>query len=283
VVDGPAAADGSGASDGPARVDGGPLADAEAGIAPTLITCAKLAAMQTLNAGQNYLLDLTGAPPCQLGANTDLVIGGAGTQLTVENGTLEVQGNITLSGNGAFRVSNGTLQIDNQSSFQRNISAGDSSSLVIDHSTVVTNATGMNNFGTNLNASGTASAQFLYSTLPSTNSWLLGVMADSSTLVSQNSTTPNEIYVHDSSNVDIEDDQVPSHPRARMDSGSTFRVEPRPRSLCLIRRRPIRGSWEQGKQDTRTSSGLFISPPPNPVLESNRTRVLPCRSRGRGR
>jgi hypothetical protein len=195
--------------------DGGPVGG-DSGARPTPVTCATLSAAPTLGTGQAYLLDLTGAPACKLPAGADLVIGGAGTELTVQNGTLEVQGNIALSVSGTFTVSHGTLQLDNSSNCEHNIDASGSAAFVFDHSTLVTNATGVNNIAACYNASGNSTAQFLYSNLPSGNSWLLAMMNGSASLVAQNSNqVPCETYIRESSQVEIRDDQVPSHLRAR--------------------------------------------------------------------
>ncbi len=196
--------------------------DADSGDGGTSITCATLAAQQTLTTGQRWVLDLTGAPVCKLTANTDLVLGGTGTRLLVENGTLEVQGNIKLSGTSLFTVSSGTLQIDNITNFTRDIISSDNATMIIDHSTIVTNATGTNNVGSVYTGSGTSSAQFLFAKLLSTTSWLLAATTESASLLAKNSNVPDEIYIQDGSSVTIQDDQVPSDLRAQNGLWLTF-------------------------------------------------------------
>jgi hypothetical protein len=215
----------AGLPDGSIPDAGGP----DAGM-PEAIDCATLASSPTLDAGQNWLLDLAGGPACTLTAATDLVLSGSATQLTVLNGTLEVQGNLTLSGSSAFTVRQGTLQIDNVTSFTRNISAADSASFILDHATLVTNATGVNNVGSVYVGSGSSSAQFHFANLDLTTSWLLASMTDSASLYAGNSNVPAEIYLGDSSQVQIQDDQVASDPRAtnglwlRFEDGATATV-----------------------------------------------------------
>ncbi len=195
----------SGCGGGPRPPDGG---------TPTAISCATLATNPTLTAGQQLVLDLTGAPTCTLPASTDLVIGGVGTQLLVANGTLEVRGNITLSGSGVFTVAQGTLQIDNQTNFAHGISASDTAGWVMNHAALVTNATGVNNVASVYTGTGSSSAQFNFATVESTTSWLLATTKDDASLFAANSNVPNEIYLDDRGNVEIQDDQVPTHPRS---------------------------------------------------------------------
>ena len=117
-------------------------------------------------------------------------------------GTVSIAGNLIESDSAAFTVENATLEFPQQNTDTYQIQMSGSSNLVFNNATLVTNGTSNNNFTVVLNASGSSKISISNSTLDNTRSWLLGNLADSSTLTVNSSTfLPTETYPTDSTQV----------------------------------------------------------------------------------
>jgi hypothetical protein len=157
--------------------------------------------------------------------NGNLVIGGTGTNASLLNiGSsivLTVVGNFNLSGSGALSVNGGTLALANQINLQYSINAAGNANISMLNGNVTTNTLGTHNLTSTYNASGSANMQVVNATLNSANNWLLAELGGSSSLISTNSTVPNEIYLNGQNSVSITGPQTQQGVHLNFPSGTS--------------------------------------------------------------
>lgn len=148
----------------------------------------------------NQIINLQG--DCEINGN--LTLSGS-SALRMSNGTLTIRGHLELRDTSELHVTTGSLKFPQMNYSQYSIALHQYSLLKMIDSSVITNATTQNNFSMSLDAHDNSTVNIENSNLNTeSGSWLLANFHDQSKLIMQQSNNlPTEIYPSDASNISI--------------------------------------------------------------------------------